>query len=30
MPRDPRAWRADIVAACDLLVEFAAAKTFTD
>ena len=30
MPRDPRAWLADIVAACDLLIEFTAGKTFTD
>ena len=30
MPRDPRAWLADIVAACDLLIEFTTGKTFTD
>jgi uncharacterized protein with HEPN domain len=30
MPRDPRAWLADIVAACDLLIEFTRAKTFSD
>jgi uncharacterized protein with HEPN domain len=30
MPRDPRAWLADIVAACDLLIEFTSGKTFTD
>ncbi len=30
MPRDPRAWLADIVAACDLLIEFTRGKTFTD
>lgn len=30
MPRDPRAWLADIVTACDLLVEFTSGKTFTD
>jgi uncharacterized protein with HEPN domain len=30
MPRDPRAWLADIVAACDLLIEFTKDKTFTD
>ena len=29
MPRDPRAWLADIVAACDLLIEFTTGKTFT-
>ena len=26
MPRDPRAWLADIVAACDLLIEFTRGK----
>lgn len=30
MPRDPRAWLADIVAACDLLIQFTTGKTFTD
>jgi uncharacterized protein with HEPN domain len=30
MPRDPRAWLADIVAACDLLIEFTSGKAFTD
>ena len=30
MPRDPRAWLADIVAACDLLIEFTRGKTFSD
>ena len=30
MPRDPRAWLADIVAACDLLIEFTKGKTFSD
>jgi len=30
MPRDPRAWLADIVAACDLLIEFTTGKTFID
>jgi uncharacterized protein with HEPN domain len=30
MPRDPRAWLADIMAACDLLIEFTRGKTFTD
>jgi uncharacterized protein with HEPN domain len=30
MPRDPRAWLADIVAACDLLMEFTSGKTFSD
>ena len=30
MPRDPRAWLADIVAACDLLLEFTTGKTFPD
>jgi uncharacterized protein with HEPN domain len=30
MPRDPRAWLADIVAACDLLIEVTRGKTFTD
>ena len=30
MPRDPRAWLADIVAACDLLSEFTRGKTFSD
>ena len=30
MPRDPRAWLTDIVAACDLLLEFTSGKTFTD
>ena len=30
MPRDPRAWLADIVAACDLLIEFTGGKTFSD
>jgi uncharacterized protein with HEPN domain len=30
MPRDPRAWLADIVAACDLLIEFTTGKTFSD
>ena len=30
MPRDPRAWLADIVAACDLLIEFTEGKTFSD
>jgi uncharacterized protein with HEPN domain len=30
MPRDPRAWLADIAAACDLLIEFTRDKTFTD
>jgi uncharacterized protein with HEPN domain len=30
MPRDPRAWLADIVAACNLLIEFTRGKTFTD
>ena len=30
MPRDPRAWLADIGAACDLLIEFTRGKTFTD
>ena len=30
MPRDPRAWLADIVAACDLLIAFTRGKTFTD
>ena len=30
MPRDPRAWLADIVAACNLLIEFTMGKTFTD
>ena len=30
MPRDPRAWLADTVTACDLLVEFTSGKTITD
>jgi uncharacterized protein with HEPN domain len=30
MPRDPRAWLADIVTACDLLIEFTRGKTFSD
>ena len=30
MPRDPRAWLADIEGACDLLTEFTTGKTFTD
>ena len=30
MPRDPRAWLADIVDACDLLIEFTRGKTFSD
>jgi hypothetical protein len=30
MPRDPRAWLADIVTACDLLIEFTRRKTFSD
>jgi uncharacterized protein with HEPN domain len=30
MPRDPRAWLADIVTACDLLIEFTSGKTFAD
>ena len=30
MPRDPRAWLADIVAACDLLIEFTSGRTFPD
>lgn len=30
MPRDPRAWLSDIVAACDLLVEFTEGKAFGD
>jgi uncharacterized protein with HEPN domain len=30
MARDPRAWLADVVAACDLLIEFTRGKTFTD
>ncbi len=30
MPRDPRAWLTDIVAACDLLIEFTTDKTFTE
>lgn len=30
MPRDPRAWLADIVAACDLLIEFTRGKAFSD
>jgi uncharacterized protein with HEPN domain len=30
MARDPRAWLTDIVAACDLLIEFSRDKTFTD
>ena len=30
MPRDPRAWLADIAAACDLLIQFTKGKTFTD
>jgi uncharacterized protein with HEPN domain len=30
MPRDPRAWLTDIVAACDLLVNFTRDKSLTD
>jgi uncharacterized protein with HEPN domain len=30
MPLDPRAWLADIVAACDLLIEFTRGETFSD
>ena len=30
MPRDPRAWLTDIVAACDLLFAFTRGKTFSD
>ena len=30
MPRDPRAWLADVVTACDLLGGFTRAKTFSD
>ena len=30
MPRDLRAWLTDIVAACDLLIEFTRGKTFGD
>ena len=30
MPRDARAWFADIVAGCDLLIEFTTGKTFAD
>ena len=30
MPRDPRAWLLDILAACDLLAEFTRGKTFED
>lgn len=28
MPRDPRVWLSDILAACDLLTQFTAGKTF--
>ena len=30
MPRDPRAWLLDILAACDLLGDFIQGKTFDD
>ena len=30
MPRDPRAWLLDILAACDLLMDFTKGKTFED
>ena len=30
MPRDPRAWLSDIVAACDLLAAFTEGKRFED
>ena len=30
MPRDPRAWLLDILAACDLLEDFTQGKTFDD
>jgi uncharacterized protein with HEPN domain len=30
MPRDPRAWLSDIVAACDLIAEFTRGRTFQD
>lgn len=30
MPRDPRAWLLDIIAACDLLAEFTSGKGFED
>ena len=30
MSRDPRAWLLDILAACDLLVDFTRGKTFED
>ena len=30
MPRDPRAWLSDVLAACDLLADFTRDKSFED
>jgi len=30
MPRDPRAWLLDVLAACDLLADFTRGKGFED
>lgn len=30
MPRDPRAWLLDILAACDLLADFSSGKSYED
>jgi uncharacterized protein with HEPN domain len=30
MPRDPRAWLSDVIAACDLLTDFTKGKNFDD
>jgi uncharacterized protein with HEPN domain len=30
MPRDPRAWLLDVLAACDLLADFSRGKTYED